>query len=162
VWLVDWLALLVFVLLYLVALAGIVLPLVPGVPLAALGALLAGWMTGFERLSLVPLVLVAGLALLAQLVEVGSSWVGARYYGARRPGLWGGVLGSLAGLILFPPLGFLLGALVGAVLFELLAGRAFNQAVRAGVGAFVGTLGGSVAKLVIMLAIAVVVIPRLW
>ncbi|MEX2540502.1 MAG: DUF456 domain-containing protein [Trueperaceae bacterium] len=158
----ELLALLVFVLLYLIALAGIVLPVVPGVPVAALGALLAGWMTGFERLSLTPLLAVAGLAVLAQLIEVGSSWLGARYYGARRPGLWGGILGSLAGLILFPPFGFLVGALVGAILFELLGGRALNEAVRAGVGAFVGTLGGAAAKLVIMVAIAVVVLPRLW
>ncbi|MEX2534671.1 MAG: DUF456 domain-containing protein [Trueperaceae bacterium] len=158
----EILALLAFVLLFLAALAGIILPVLPGVPIAAVGALLAGWMTGFERLSLTPLVIVAGLAALAQLVEVGSSWVGARYYGAGRPGLWGGVLGSLAGLILFPPLGFLVGALLGAVLFELLAGRAFNEAVRAGIGAFVGTLGGAVAKVVIMAAIAWVVLPRLW
>jgi uncharacterized protein YqgC (DUF456 family) len=155
-------ALVVFVLLFLVALAGIILPVLPGVPIAALGALLAGWMTGFERLSLTPLLIVAGLAVLAQIVEIGSSWVGARYYGARRPGLWGGVLGSLAGLILFPPFGFLVGALVGAVLFELLAGRALNEAVRSGLGAFIGTLGGAVAKLVIMVAIAIVVLPRLW
>lgn len=158
----EILALVVFVLLFLVALAGIVLPVLPGVPIAAVGALLAGWMTGFERLSLTPLLIVAALAVLAQVVELASSWIGARYYGAGRPGLWGGVLGSLLGLILFPPFGFLVGALVGAVLFELLAGRAFNDAVRAGIGAFVGTLGGSVAKVVIMAAIAVVVLPRLW
>jgi uncharacterized protein YqgC (DUF456 family) len=155
-------ALVVFVMLFLVALAGIILPVLPGVPIAALGALLAGWMTGFERLSLTPLLIVGGLALLAQMVEIGSSWIGARYYGAGRPGLWGGVLGSLAGLILFPPFGFLVGALVGAVLFELLAGRALNEAVRSGLGAFIGTLGGAVAKLVIMVAIAIVVLPRLW
>ena len=158
----EILAIFVFALLFLVALAGIILPVLPGVPIAAVGALLAGWMTGFERLSLAPLLVVAALAVLAQLVELGSSWVGARYYGAGRPGLWGGVIGSLVGLILFPPFGFLVGALLGAVLFELLAGRAFNEAIKAGIGAFVGTLGGAVAKVVIMVAIAVVVLPRLW
>ncbi|HEX7003026.1 MAG TPA: DUF456 domain-containing protein [Trueperaceae bacterium] len=158
----EILAALVFLLLFAVALAGIILPVLPGVPIAALGALLAGWITGFERLSLIPLIIVGALTVLAQLVEIGSSWVGARYYGAGRPGLWGGVIGSLMGLILFPPFGFLVGALVGAVLFELLAGRAFNEAVKAGVGAFVGTLGGAVAKVVILVAIGVVVLPRLW
>lgn len=158
----EILALIVFLLLYLVALAGIILPLLPGVPVAALGALLAAWMTGFERLSLVPLLIVGAFALLAQLVDLAASWLGARYYGARRPGLWGGVIGSLLGLILFPPFGFLAGALLGAVLFELLGGRALPQAVRAGLGAFVGSLGGIFAKLVIMAAMLVVVLPRLW
>ena len=88
--------------------------------------------------------------------------VGAKYYGAERAGVWGGVLGSLVGLVLLPPWGFLPGALLGAVLFELLAGRAPAEAWRSGVGAFVGTLGGVFAKLVIVVALAVVVYPRLF
>src|SRR5690625_1517186 len=140
------LAIVVFTIIFIVSLIGIVVPVVPGVPLAAVGALLAGWMTGFEELTMVPLLIVAGLAVLSQVVELLSSWVGAKHYGAGRPGLWGGVIGSLLGLVLFPPFGFLFGALVGAVLFEMLAGREFSEAWRAGVGAFLGTLGGAVAQ----------------
>lgn len=152
----------VFILFYLIALAGIILPVLPGTPIAALGALIAGWMTGFERLGLTPLLLVGGLALLAQLVDLGASYLGARVYGASRPGLWGGVIGSLAGLLFFPPFGFLIGALAGAVLAELLSGRPLNEAVRAGVGALLGSLGGVVAKILILVAIGVVVFPRLF
>lgn len=152
----------VFILFYLIALAGIILPVLPGTPIAALGALIAGWMTGFERLGLTPLLLVGGLALLAQLVDLGASYLGARVYGASRPGLWGGVIGSLAGLLFFPPFGFLIGALGGAVLAELLSGRPLNEAVRAGVGALLGSLGGVVAKILILVAIGVVVFPRLF
>jgi len=155
------LAIVVFTIIFIVSLIGIVVPVVPGVPLAAVGALLAGWMTGFEELTMVPLLIVAGLAVLSQVVELLSSWVGAKYYGAGRPGLWGGVIGSLLGLVLFPPFGFLFGALVGAVLFEMLAGREFSEAWRAGVGAFLGTLGGAVAKVFILIAIGLVVYPRL-
>jgi uncharacterized protein YqgC (DUF456 family) len=46
------------------------------------------------------------------------------------------------------------------VLFELAAGRALDEAVRAGVGAFVGALGGTVAKVLIVIAMAVIGIPR--
>lgn len=157
----EILAFAVFLIFFLAALVGVVLPVVPGIPLAALGAVLAGWMNRFEELTLVPLAIVVGLAVLAQLVDVASSWVGAKYYGAGRPGLWGGVIGSLLGLFLFPPFGFIVGALLGAVLFELMGGRSFNDAVRSGIGAFVGTLGGAVAKFVILAAIGVVVFPRL-
>src|SRR5690625_56366 len=155
------LAVIVFTIIFVVALVGIVVPVVPGVPLAAVGALLAGWMTGFEELGLTPLLIVAGLAVLSQEVAVLSSWVGAKYYGAGRPGLWGGVIGSLLGIIFFPPFGFLFGALVGAVAFEMLAGRKLEEAWRAGVGAFIGTLGGAVAKVFILIAIGVVVYPRI-
>ena len=156
------LALVLFILFLLVAAVGVVLPAIPGVPLAFVGALLAGWMTGFEELGFTPLAIVGGLAILAQVVDFLASWMGAKYYGAGRPGLWGGVIGSLLGIILFPPFGFIFGALVGAVGFELLAGRPFNEALRAGIGAFLGTLGGAVAKLFILVAIAWIVLPRLW
>lgn len=155
------LALAVFSLSWAVALAGIVLPVLPGVPVAAAGALLAAWLTDFRTLDLAPLLAVAALTLAAVLVDVGASYLGARVYGARRPGLWGGVLGSLAGLLLFPPFGFVIGALVGAVGAELLTGRRPAEAVRAGLGAFLGTLGGMVAKVLVLVAMAVVVLPRL-
>lgn len=155
------LAVIVFSLTLVVGAVGVVLPVLPGVPIAALGALLAAWMVGFARFGWAPLVYVAALAVLAQLVDLAGNWLGARVYGARRAGLWGGILGSFVGLVAFPPFGFLVGALVGAVVFELAGGRELGEAFRVGVGAFVGTLGGTVAKLVIVVAMAWVVYPRL-
>lgn len=156
-----WLAYTLLGLSLLVGLAGVVLPVLPGVPLAALGALAAAWIRGFEAVGVMPLVWVAVLALAAQALDVAAGAVGARVSGAGRAGFWGGVVGSLAGLLWFPPFGFLLGALVGAVGAELLTGRPFDQAMRAGLGAFAGTLGGVVAKALILVAIAVVMIPAL-
>lgn len=155
------LAVAVFTVGLLVGAAGVVLPALPGVPVTGLAALLAAWMVGFERFGWPGVAWVVALTLLAQGVDLLANLLGARVYGARRAGLWGGVIGSLLGLVLLPPWGFLPGALVGAVLFELLAGRAPAEAFRAGVGAFVGTLGGVVAKLCIVVALAFVVIPRL-
>lgn len=153
------LAFIIFLVSFLIAAAGVVLPVVPGVPVAAVGALVAAWIVGFERFGVMPLVIVGVLVVLAQLVDFAGTYLGSKYYGAKRAGVWGGILGSLVGLFVFPPFGFLLGALVGAVVAELLAGREFREAVRSGVGAFVGTLGGTVAKLVIMIVIGVVVFP---
>lgn len=157
----TWLAFGVLALSLLVGLAGVVLPVLPGVPLAAAGAVAAAWIRGFDVVGVMPLVWVAVLAVVAQLIDMASGAVGAKVYGAGRAGFWGGVIGSLAGLIWFPPFGFLLGALVGAVGAELLAGRPFDQALRAGVGAFAGTLGGVVAKALIVVAMAVVMVPAL-
>jgi uncharacterized protein YqgC (DUF456 family) len=158
---VIWLAYTLLGVSLLAGLAGVVLPVLPGVPLAAAGALAAAWVRGFDVVGLAPLVWVALLALAAQALDLAAGAVGARVYGARRAGFWGGVLGSLAGLLWFPPFGFLLGALVGAVGAELLTGRPFDEALRAGLGAFAGTLGGVVAKALILIAIAVVMIPAL-
>lgn len=157
----TWLALVVLGLGLLVGLAGVVLPVLPGVPLAALAALAAAWIRGFDAVGLAPLVWVGLLAVAAQAIDLAAGALGAKVYGARRAGFWGGVIGSLLGLLWFPPFGFLFGALAGAVGAELLTGRPFGEAMRAGIGAFVGTLGGVVAKALVVVAMAVVMVPAL-
>jgi len=157
----SWLALGIFVVFLLVGVAGVVLPVLPGVPLVLVGAALAAWIRGFDVVGVMPLVWIAVLAILAQVVDFVAGAVGARMGGAGRAGFWGGVLGSLIGLIWFPPIGFLLGALVGAVAAEMVAGRSLPDAWRAGLGAFVGTIGGVAAKALILVAMAVVMIPVL-
>lgn len=151
-----------FVLLGLAAAAaGVVLPVLPGVPLALVGALLAGFATGFERIDVATIAWVAVLTVVAQGFDVLGNLIGARRFGAGRAGLWGGAVGALIGLLLLPPWGFLLGALVGAAGFEALAGRPWPEAWRAGVGALLGTLAGVGGKLVVVAVIAVVLIARL-
>ncbi len=145
----------------LVGLAGVALPVLPGVPLAGAVVLAAGWIVGFERFGLDGVIGVVVLVVLAQVVDFAAGAIGARRYGARRAGVWGGIVGSLVGLVVLPPWGVFPGALGGAVLFELLAGREPSEAWRAGVGAFVGTLGGVLAKVAILVAMAVFVFPRL-
>lgn len=155
------LAVVVFTLSYLVAIAGVFVPVLPGIPVAALGALLAAWLTGFEQLSLVPLIIVGVLVVLAISLDYVAGLLGAKRYGASRSGILGSIIGSLVGLIFFPPFGFLIGALGGAVLAELLSGRKAQEAFRAGLGVFVGTLGGILANLFLIIALGLVVFPRL-
>jgi uncharacterized protein len=140
---------------------GVVLPVLPGVPVALLATVLAGWLTGFERIGVETIVWVAALAALAQGFDVLGNVIGARRFGAGQAGLWGGAIGSVVGLVLLPPWGFLLGAFAGATGFEALAGRPLPEAWRAGVGALLGTLAGVGGKLVIVVVIAIVVIGRL-
>ncbi len=156
------LAFAVFLVSYIVALAGVVLPVLPGAPIALVGALLAALIMGFERFGTLPIVYIGVLVVLSQLVDVAGTWLGSKHFGAGRAGVWGGVIGSFVGLVVFPPFGFLIGALAGAVIAELLAGRESRDALRSGVGAFVGTLGGTVAKLVIMVVIGFVAFPRFF
>ena len=156
------LAISLFIVAYIVAIAGIFLPILPGVPIAALGAILAAWLTDFKMLTVVPLAIVIGLAILAILLDYVAGLIGAKRFGASRSGIWGSIIGSLVGLFFFPPFGLLIGALAGAVVAELLVGRKLEEAVKSGVGVLVGTLGGMLAKIFIVIAIGVVVFPRLF
>lgn len=156
------LAISLFIVTYLVAIAGVFVPVLPGPVLAAAGALLAGWLTGFESLGLVPLVIIAVLTALSFLIDYIAGIIGAQRFGARRAGIIGSVIGALTGIFFFPPFGFLIAALAGAVIGELLTGREFQEAVRAGIGVLVGTFSGMVAQLFILIAMGLVAFPRLF
>lgn len=58
----------------------------------------------------------------------------------------GSVIGTIAGLFVFPPWGVLIGPFAGAVIGELLGGKKSVEAFKAGVGAFVGFLFSVVVK----------------
>lgn len=91
-------AALVFTLFYLVGVASVVLPALPGVPVVAVGALLAAWMTGFDALSWTTVVITTVLALLAWLLDYLAAVLGAQRYGSSRAGLWGSIIGSVVGI----------------------------------------------------------------
>jgi uncharacterized protein YqgC (DUF456 family) len=133
--------------LLLLGFAGCLLPALPGPPLAYAG-LLALHLS--ERVEFSGRLLAAGLALVVavQVADAVIPAVGARRWGGTRWGVWGCVLGSLAGLLFFPPFGFVGGAFLGAVAGELLGGGSGGGgALKAGVGAFMGFLAGAALKL---------------
>lgn len=144
-----------------IAAIGAVVPAVPGVPVALLASVLAGYATGFERIDVATLLWIAALTVLAQGFDLIGNLLGAKRFGAGRAGIWGGAIGAIVGLILLPPWGFLLGAFAGAALFEMVAGRPPGVAWRAGLGALLGTLAGAVGKLVVVAVIAVMLVVRL-
>jgi len=141
---------------------GVVLPALPSVPLALVGVVLAGWITGFSGIDVEFIIWTGVLTLLAQGVDLIGTWLGSRYFGARRVGVVGGVIGAFVGLLVLPPWGLLLGALGGATLAEALTGRSGTEALKSGVGALVGTLGGMVGKAVILVLIGVMAFMRLF
>lgn len=150
-----------FTLCFLVAIVGVIVPVLPGVIVAALAALLAAWMTGFAELGTTPLVVVAVLTALSFAIDYIAGAIGAKRFGARRSGIIGSIIGAILGIFFFPPFGFLIGALGGAVVAELITGRDLQEAAKAGVGVLVGTLSGMVAQIIILIAIGLVVFPRL-
>jgi len=104
------------------------------------------WISHFERVGWRTLAVLAGLALLAELLEtvVGVAWVAKK--GATRRASFGAFAGGLLGAVLsaevVPPIGPMLGALAGtfagAYLLELSADKKQDAALRAGRAALIG------------------------
>jgi uncharacterized protein YqgC (DUF456 family) len=111
-------------------------------------------LTGMDRLGWGTLGVMAGLALLGELLEflVGLGYTAKR--GVTRRGIVGSFLGGILGAMLAapiaPPFGSLLGAFAGsfggAVLLEYGAARRADVALRAGKAAFVGRVMAALVK----------------
>ena len=81
--------------LVLVGLAGVILPALPGLPLVFTGMLVAAWAGDFERIGVVPLVLLGLLTLLSIVADFVATAAGAKRVGAGPMAVWGAALGTL-------------------------------------------------------------------
>src|SRR3546814_6447420 len=82
-------------LMVLIGLAGIILPILPGVVLVFAGMFLAAWVGDFVAVGPWTVGILAGLTLLSLLVDLLASVAGAQRVNASRQALLGAFLGSL-------------------------------------------------------------------
>lgn len=144
---IFWLAL--GLILMLVGLAGCILPFLPGPPLCYVALLL-------QQLQSVPpyttrfLLIWAGITILVTILDYIVPIYGTKRYGGTRYGMWGCVIGLIAGLWL-GPFGLIAGPFLGAFIGELIGNANSRNAFRAALGSFAGFLFGTLLKLVVCL-----------
>lgn len=136
--------------LVVVGCAGVILPVLPGVPLVFVGLWWAAWIDDYERVGKWSLVVLGTLTVLAVVTDFLASALGAKRVGASPQAIWGAVVGSLIGIFFGLP-GLLLGPFIGAVAGEMMARGGFDQAARVGVATWLGLLLGTLLKLAITL-----------
>ncbi|MGI5921525.1 MAG: DUF456 domain-containing protein [Syntrophomonadaceae bacterium] len=146
----DILIIAAVILLILVGVAGTVVPFLPGVPLVFLGIAAYGWYEGFNLITARYLIVLASLTILSIVMDYVSSVMGAKLFGSSKQGTWGALLGTVAGIFFFPPLGLLVGPLAGAIIGETLAGNDLNKAVKVGLGTVAGLFTGMIFNIVLV------------
>jgi uncharacterized protein len=147
--------------LFVLGLAGAVLPFLPGTPLIFAGAFIYAVATDFTpigpgRLAILGVLTVVGLALH----YVGGA-LGTRRYGGSGWGVAGALLGAVVGLFFGIP-GLVLGPIIGAVAGELLRGASLEGSVRSGLGAFVGLILGAVGNVALGLVMIALFLWWVW
>jgi hypothetical protein len=156
-----WLYLL-SVVMVLVGLAGILLPLLPGMPLVFAGLLLAAWTDGFARVGFWTLACLGALTLLSLLLDFWATAHGAKRAGGSGRAVIGASLGLFAGLFFGLP-GLLLGPFLGALAGELSVGKSWRQATGAGFATWLGLVLGMAMKLALAIAmLAIFAIDWTW
>jgi uncharacterized protein YqgC (DUF456 family) len=139
------------VLLIILGVAGTVLPLLPGPPLAFAGFLLTAWCDGFSRVGWLTLAVLGLLTLATVAIDLlAASW-GVSRLRASPQAIVGSALGSVVGLFAGLP-GLIAGPFVGAVAGEYVARRDLRSAGRIGLAAWLGIIVGGAARLAIVCA----------
>lgn len=132
----------------LIGLAGVFLPIIPGVPLIFGGTLLYGVLTGFKEITVNLILVFAGLTAFSFIIDYLANYLGVKKMGGGRAGAIGAIFGLIIGIFV-GVIGIVIFPFLFAVLFELLAGKKKIQALRAGTGAFLGLLFGGLAKFIL-------------
>jgi len=140
--------------LLIAGLAGIVVPILPGVPLAWLGFFVYAIGTGFDRISITTTVVFSILMVLTLVLDLVAPMLGASKYKASKLGILGSFVGLMAGVIAFGFWGIILGPFIGALLGELVARKQPEQAFKSALGTLLGFLAGSLIKIVVVLTMA--------
>ena len=134
-------------LLMLLGLAGCVLPFLPGPPLCYVALLIQQLQTDAPYTTRF-LVIWAVVTVVVTLLDYVIPIYGTKRYGGTKYGMWGCVIGLIAGLWL-GPLGIIVGPFAGAFVGELVANSSSEQALRAAFGSFMGFVVGTLLKLVV-------------
>lgn len=125
---------------------GSFLPVLPGPPISYIGLLLLQ-LSATPPFSIQFLVIWALIVIAIMVLDnIVPAW-GARKYGGSPYGVWGSIIGLVAGFF-FPPVGIIIGPIAGAFLGEMVGGKSSDQALRAAWGSFVGFMAGTLMKVI--------------
>lgn len=136
----------------------------PGTWMIVIAAAGFDWWHGWGRVGTTTLIILAGVAVVAEVLELMTSVMVARRAGASRRSAWGGMLGGIGGMIFLsflvpiPILGTLIGALLGcfggALLMELTDHGRLDQGTKVGLWSAIGMALGTVTKTAIACVMA--------
>lgn len=142
----DVLWIILGVVLMLFGLAGCILPFLPGPPLCY-AALLIQQLQTIAPYSNKLLISWAIITLVVTGLDYIIPVYGTKKFGGTRYGMWGCVIGLVAGLWL-GPLGLIIGPFLGAFIGELIGNADSERAFHAALGSFAGFVLGTLLKLV--------------
>ena len=136
-------------LLLLTGIIGSIVPMIPGPPFSYIGLLLIQW----SRYGDFTTSFLWIWAIITVIVTVGDYFLPAlmaHKFGGSRWATTGSMLGLIAGMIFFPPIGLIIGPFFGALIGELIHNNTNNaKAFKVALGAFLAFMLGTGAKLTI-------------
>lgn len=132
----ETLIILIALLLSVIGILGCIIPAVPGPPVNLIAMLFLQWAISPFRLR--ELLIWTAVTILIVIIDYLLPLWTAKKFGATRQGIYGGLIGMIAGMFL-TPIGMIAGLLIGSMVGDLLANRTLSQATRSATGSLLGT-----------------------
>ena len=136
--------------LVVVGIVGCVLPVLPGPPISYVSLILLSLAYRWKAYSTNFLIVMGIITVVVTVLDFILPVYLPKRYGASKYGIWGSIIGMLAGMIFFPPFRLIIGTFLGAMLGEL----AFNKDKRASLKAALGVLVGTVAAILLKVSVS--------
>ncbi len=138
-----------------------ILPLfIPGIILTIIAALIFIFWKGLAALGIFNLGIILAMGLIYFLIDWLSGVLGATKFGGSKYGIWGAILGGLAGIPFGGIFGVIIGTMIGAMAFEFFLNRVeIKKSLKIGLGAGVGFMLGAVGKIIV---VSIATIAFLW
>ncbi|MBP2002062.1 uncharacterized protein YqgC (DUF456 family) [Paenibacillus shirakamiensis] len=156
----DILGWIIIIALFVVGIAGAVVPILPGVVAIYAAFFVYGWFFTFAHFGWIfwTLQSLIVIVLLAADYAVGA-W-GVKRFGGSKASVWLSTIGAIIGPFVIPAFGLIIGPFVGAVIGELVTGSSLEKSVKVGFGSVVGLFSSMVVK--IILQIVMIVVFFIW
>jgi uncharacterized protein len=155
----EWLWIVLGIIFILGGIAGSLLPLLPGPPIAYMGLLIQQLRIDKPFTSNFLLIWAAVIVIILILDYLIPIW-GTKRFGGTKYGVWGCTLGFLLAFWM-GPWGVILGPFIGAFVGEMIANQDSRQAFKAAVGSFAGFLFGSLIKIIACLTMLYYIIQSI-
>jgi hypothetical protein len=142
----------------------------PGAVLILINAVAYAFVTGFARIGFTVILILAVMAIIAEMLDFCLGMIGAVRFGVSHLGIWAALFGSLAGAIILIPFFLGLGVLIGIFLggsaavfvMEMLKRRKQKPVFRAGIGATLGGMTGIAVKGMLSIVMAAVTLFHIY
>ena len=142
----DILFVILSVIFLLVGMVGVIVPILPGVPMCWLGLLMLKFAPSFrDEISWTTLIVLGVIALVITVLDNFLPMWGTKQMGGNKAVVGGATIGLIVGLF-FGLLGIIFGPFIGAFIGGIVSGSKVLSATKHAVGAFIGFMAGMMLK----------------
>jgi len=156
--LIIWL---ITITLFIIGLAGTVIPGLPGLGVVFAGILVFAAATGFTTISVTTVVIFGLITVAAIFADYFASSLGAKIAGGKMKSFIGAILGSIAGFA-YAPIGILVGAFLGALVGAYLEGQPTQKALKVALVSVLAVIATNALQLLLGLIMIISFLIAAW